>query len=130
MISVTDLTTQSTKVTVQNKKKNIKVLKKKIILSRPAVEAGESLGFLPGDLKEKLDPYLQPLYDALKDMIRGDRLENLAYRYYGDSTLWWIIAKANGIRDGSFGLKPDEKLRIPGSVPQIVSDLRAINEDV
>ena len=62
--------------------------------------------------------------------IDGDRLENLAYRYYGDSTLWWIIAKANGIRDGAFGLKPDEKLRIPGSVPQIVSDLRAINEDV
>ena len=62
--------------------------------------------------------------------IDGDRLENLAYRYYGDSTLWWIIAKANGIRDGSFGLKPDEKLRIPGSVPQIVSDLRAINEDM
>ena len=42
---------------------------KRIILTRPAVEAGESLGFLPGDLKEKLDPYLQPLYDALRDMI-------------------------------------------------------------
>ncbi|MCI2083014.1 MAG: PhoH family protein [Bacteroidales bacterium] len=48
---------------------------KKIILTRPAVEAGERLGFLPGDLKEKLDPYLQPLYDALKDMIPGKKLE-------------------------------------------------------
>ena len=49
---------------------------KRIILTRPAVEAGESLGFLPGDLKEKLDPYLQPLYDALRDMIPYERLEN------------------------------------------------------
>ncbi|MCT4615859.1 MAG: PhoH family protein [Marinifilaceae bacterium] len=47
---------------------------KKIILSRPAVEAGESLGFLPGDLKEKIDPYLQPLYDALSDMIPPKKL--------------------------------------------------------
>ena len=42
---------------------------KKIILTRPAVEAGESLGFLPGDLKEKVDPYLRPLYDALHDIL-------------------------------------------------------------
>lgn len=49
---------------------------KRIILTRPAVEAGESLGFLPGDLKEKMDPYLQPLYDALRDMIPHERLEN------------------------------------------------------
>lgn len=47
---------------------------KRIILSRPAVEAGENLGFLPGDLKEKLDPYLQPLYDALRDMIPAEKL--------------------------------------------------------
>lgn len=47
---------------------------KKIILTRPAVEAGENLGFLPGDLKEKLDPYLQPLYDALRDMIPAEKL--------------------------------------------------------
>ena len=46
----------------------------KIILTRPAVEAGENLGFLPGDLKEKLDPYLQPLYDALRDMIPNEKL--------------------------------------------------------
>lgn len=52
---------------------------KKIILARPAVEAGESLGFLPGALKEKIDPYLRPLYDALEEMIDHDRLEfNLA----------------------------------------------------
>lgn len=52
------------------KEKNVK----KIILTRPAVEAGESLGFLPGDLKEKIDPYLRPLYDALDDMIPPDKL--------------------------------------------------------
>jgi len=52
---------------------------KKIILARPAVEAGENLGFLPGDLKEKIDPYLRPLYDALEEMIEHDKLEfNLA----------------------------------------------------
>ncbi|WP_425461083.1 PhoH family protein [Fodinibius salinus] len=48
---------------------------KKIILTRPAVEAGETLGFLPGDLREKIDPYLRPLYDALEDMIEYDQLE-------------------------------------------------------
>ncbi|HOE03882.1 MAG TPA: PhoH family protein [Bacteroidales bacterium] len=50
---------------------------KRIILSRPAVEAGETLGFLPGDLREKLDPYLQPLYDALMDMIPSRKLEQM-----------------------------------------------------
>lgn len=49
-------------------------LVKKIVLTRPAVEAGENLGFLPGDLKEKIDPYLRPLYDALDDMIPADKL--------------------------------------------------------
>ncbi len=57
----------------------VKALKEKqvrrIILTRPAVEAGENLGFLPGDLKEKLDPYMQPLYDALRDMIPSEKLE-------------------------------------------------------
>lgn len=47
----------------------------KIVLARPAVEAGETLGFLPGDLREKIDPYLRPLYDALEEMIEYDRLE-------------------------------------------------------
>jgi phosphate starvation-inducible PhoH-like protein len=47
---------------------------KKIVLTRPAVEAGENLGFLPGDLNEKLDPYLMPLFDALRDMIPGEKL--------------------------------------------------------
>lgn len=59
----------------------VKALKEKqvrrIILTRPAVEAGESLGFLPGDLKDKLDPYMQPLYDALRDMIPAEKLEVL-----------------------------------------------------
>jgi phosphate starvation-inducible PhoH-like protein len=50
---------------------------KRIILTRPAVEAGENLGFLPGDLKDKLDPYLQPLYDALRDMISQSKLDYL-----------------------------------------------------
>ena len=58
----------------------VKALKEKqvrrIILTRPAVEAGENLGFLPGDLNEKLDPYMQPLYDALRDMIPKDTLKN------------------------------------------------------
>ena len=50
---------------------------RKVILIRPAVEAGENLGFLPGDLKEKIDPYLRPLYDALEDMIPGDKLKSM-----------------------------------------------------
>ena len=53
---------------------------KKIILTRPAVEAGESLGFLPGDMKEKLDPYMQPLYDALKEMIAIQKLDDYLKR--------------------------------------------------
>src|SRR4028118_2319083 len=53
---------------------------KKIILTRPAVEAGESLGFLPGDLKEKIDPYLRPLYDSLDDMIPADKLKTMMER--------------------------------------------------
>jgi phosphate starvation-inducible protein PhoH and related proteins len=48
---------------------------KKIIITRPAVEAGENLGFLPGDLKEKIDPYLRPIYDALEDMVSGEKLK-------------------------------------------------------
>lgn len=58
----------------------VKALKEKqvrrIILTRPAVEAGENLGFLPGDLREKLDPYMQPLYDALRDMIPAEKLDS------------------------------------------------------
>lgn len=55
---------------------------KKIIITRPAVEAGETLGFLPGDLKEKLDPYLRPIYDALSDMIPAEKL-----RYYMENNI-------------------------------------------
>lgn len=54
---------------------------KKIILSRPAVEAGEKLGFLPGDMKDKIDPYLQPLYDALEDMIPATKLQNMMEKH-------------------------------------------------
>lgn len=53
---------------------------KRIILTRPAVEAGENLGFLPGDMKEKLDPYMQPLYDALRDMLPHEKLEDYLLR--------------------------------------------------
>ena len=56
---------------------------RKIVLTRPAVEAGEHLGFLPGDIKEKLDPYLQPLYDALRDMVPPKKLAN----YIEDETI-------------------------------------------
>ena len=61
------------------KKKSVK----KIILSRPAVEAGETLGYLPGDLKEKLDPYLQPLYDGLRQLISKEKLN----RYFDDNII-------------------------------------------
>ena len=54
---------------------------KKIILSRPAVEAGEKLGFLPGDMKDKIDPYLQPLYDALEDMIPAVKLQDMMEKH-------------------------------------------------
>jgi phosphate starvation-inducible PhoH-like protein len=54
---------------------------KKIILSRPAVEAGEKLGFLPGDMKEKIDPYLQPLYDALEDMLPQVKLQDMMEKH-------------------------------------------------
>jgi phosphate starvation-inducible PhoH-like protein len=56
---------------------------RRVILTRPAVEAGEKLGFLPGDMKEKLDPYLQPLYDALNDMIPAAKLQ----KYLEDGTV-------------------------------------------
>ena len=59
------------------KEKNVK----KIILSRPAVEAGEKLGFLPGDMKDKIDPYLQPLYDALEDMIPAVKLQEMLEKH-------------------------------------------------
>jgi phosphate starvation-inducible PhoH-like protein len=62
---------------------------KRIILTRPAVEAGENLGFLPGDLKEKLDPYLQPLYDALNDMIPAEKL-----RFYMENNMVQIAPLA------------------------------------
>ena len=62
----------------------VKALKEKqvnkIILTRPAIEAGESLGYLPGDMKEKLDPYMQPLYDALKEMITIEKLDDYMHR--------------------------------------------------
>ena len=54
---------------------------KKIILSRPAVEAGEKLGFLPGDMKDKIDPYLQPIYDALEDMIPATKLQEMMEKH-------------------------------------------------
>ena len=73
---------------------------KRIILTRPAVEAGERLGFLPGDLKEKLDPYLQPLYDALSDMIPSRKLQE----FMADGTIQ--IAPLAWTVPVSFWMKP------------------------
>ena len=63
---------------------------KRIILSRPAVEAGEKLGFLPGDMREKIDPYLQPLYDALQDMIPAAKLEEYMEKTLPAGQIWNI----------------------------------------
>ena len=60
----------------------------------------------------------------------GERLDTLAYNFYGDSTLWWVIAKANNIRDGSYAVDPSKKIRIPMNLPEILSDFRRINEDI
>ena len=57
----------------------------------------------------------------------GDRLDNLAYKYYGDTTLWWVIAKANGIK-GKVALSVDEILRIPGNISRIIENFRKINK--
>ena len=54
--------------------------------------------------------------------IDGDRFETLAFRYYGDTSLWWVIARANDVRDGSYSLQPDEKIRIPSNIPQLISE--------
>tara|TARA_Y100000310_G_scaffold342375_1_gene445391 strand:+ start:3935 stop:4240 length:306 start_codon:yes stop_codon:yes gene_type:complete len=62
--------------------------------------------------------------------IDGERLETLAHRHYGESTLWWVIAKANNIRDGSYGVDPSKKIRIPMNLPEILGDFRRINEDI
>ena len=58
--------------------------------------------------------------------VDGDRLDTLAYRYYGDITLWWVIAKANGIK-GKAALSVDEILRIPGNITRILENFRRIN---
>jgi len=59
--------------------------------------------------------------------IEGDRLDLLAHKYYGDETLWWIIAKANSLRDGKFALSAGQHLRIPQDIDQILAALRTIN---
>ena len=61
--------------------------------------------------------------------IDGDRLENLAFRYYEDSSLWWVIAEANKVRDGSFALNPSKVYRIPGNIQNILQEFRRINEE-
>ena len=66
---------------------------KRIILSRPAVEAGEKLGFLPGDMKEKIDPYLQPLYDALEDMLPAIKLQDMMETHYTDRSFGFYARK-------------------------------------
>lgn len=59
----------------------------------------------------------------------GDRLDLLAYKYYGDTTLWWVIAKANDITDGDFSLKPATELRIPGDVGKVLNDYERLNKE-
>tara|TARA_X000001036_G_scaffold141429_1_gene134291 strand:+ start:1250 stop:1564 length:315 start_codon:yes stop_codon:yes gene_type:complete len=61
--------------------------------------------------------------------IDGDRLENLAHRYYQDSTLWWVIAQANKLRDGSFALNPSKQYRVPGNIQDILSEFRRLNRE-
>jgi hypothetical protein len=57
----------------------------------------------------------------------GDRLDNLAYRYYKDTTLWWIIAKANGLDEAHIGLTPDEQIRIPIDIKPIINELKRLS---
>jgi|TARA_R100000030_G_scaffold100958_1_gene95480 hypothetical protein len=59
----------------------------------------------------------------------GDRFENVAQRYYGDSTLWWIIAEANKLRNGGFALDPTVEIRVPGNIQPILQEFRKINEE-
>ena len=66
----------------------------RIILSRPAVEAGERLGFLPGDMKEKVDPYLRPLYDALYDMMPSDKVDRMIANGEIEIAPWPLCAAA------------------------------------
>ena len=66
---------------IKSRSENQQRLTKRIILSRPAVEAGEKLGFLPGDMKDKIDPYLQPLYDALEDMLPATKLQDMMEKH-------------------------------------------------
>jgi len=79
---------------------------RKIILTRPAVEAGESLGFLPGDLKEKIDPYLRPLYDALDDMIPSDKLNYYMANRIIEIAPSPICVAAHSTTHSSFLMKP------------------------
>ena len=62
--------------------------------------------------------------------IEGDRLENLAQRYYDDVSLWWVIAEANNLRDGRFALDPTEELRIPINLAPILLEFRSINSEI
>ena len=58
----------------------------------------------------------------------GDRLDNLAYRYYNDASLWWVIAKANGLGKGRIVTNPSVELRIPGNIAYIIAEFNALNE--
>ena len=61
--------------------------------------------------------------------IDGERVDSVAEKFYGDQSLWWIIAGANNIRDGSFALNPSEKIRIPNNIQPILEEFRRINEE-
>ena len=65
--------------------------------------------------------------DLFVTPTEGDRLENLAYRYYEDTSLWWVIAEANNLREGRFALNPNEELRIPINLAPILLEFRELN---
>lgn len=92
---------------------------KRIILTRPAVEAGESLGFLPGDLKEKLDPYLQPLYDALRDMLPTQRL--LTYLEDGTIEIAPLAFMRGRTLDNAFVILDEAQNATPGQIKMFLT---------
>jgi len=95
---------------------------KRIILTRPAVEAGENLGFLPGDLKDKLDPYLQPLYDALRDMLPTQKL--LAYLEDGTIEVAPLAFMRGRTLDHAFAILDEAQNTTPNQLKMFLTRMR------
>jgi len=96
---------------------------KRIILTRPAVEAGENLGFLPGDLKEKLDPYLQPLYDALRDMLPTQKL--LAFLEDGTIEVAPLAFMRGRTLNNAFAILDEAQNTTPGQLKMFLTRMGA-----